>query len=449
MQDYIIYPKQFQHEKIPIQKNKCFMIMPFDIDFDPIYGAIKDEVESHEIMCNRVDEMNGSQPIVNKIIRGILEAQYIIVDITNAKPNVFYELGIAHSFREAQNILIIKQQGTTYPFDITHLPYHEYSSNNIYQLKSIIRDFINSSKYITDFREALVINDIYDYSVSNSTNFIEYIEEYFNGDLKFYSDILNQNTTCENSTEIENAFNHFEKLFVKTLQEHNALLIDGITRVYIKLIERCNIDSLSLKFAERFDNCFFQCGIDDDALRVSKETDLMLALADNNKLLNFCLPWIIEYFSKSKSSSIDLNRYKLEYFLMNTTNKEIETTIINSIFNEDCHVREHMADIIGAKHLTAGFSALKNQLLIEENWFTIGSIVEAIGRIAPQDEGIQVIESWIQLNKKKMLEEKQFFLLKHLLHGLAFLDDDNNIHVQNFIDQFGHFLHENEVGPID
>lgn len=33
--------------------------------------------------------MNGSQPVVNKIITGILESQYIIVDITHAKPNVF------------------------------------------------------------------------------------------------------------------------------------------------------------------------------------------------------------------------------------------------------------------------------------------------------------------------------------------------------------------------
>lgn len=75
----------------------------------------------------------------------------------------------------------------------------------------------------------------------------------------------------------------------------------------------------------------------------------MLALANNNKLLDICLPWIINYFSQSKSSIIDLNRYKLESFLMNSTSKEVETVIISSLFNDDCHIREHMADIIGAK----------------------------------------------------------------------------------------------------
>lgn len=46
---------------------------------------------------------------------------------------------------------------------------------------------------------------------------------------------------------------------------------------------------------------------------------------------------------------------------------------------------------------------------MEENWFTIGSIVEAIGRIAPLEEGMQIIEKWIDENGERMIQEKQFF----------------------------------------
>ena len=448
MSDYKIYPKQFQHEKIIIQKNKCFMIMPFDDEFNTVYGIIKSECDNNSISCNRVDEMNGSQPIVNKIIKSILEFQYIIVDITNDKPNVYYELGIAHSFRDANNILILKQKNTTSPFDISHLPYHEYSVDNPWELRSIISSFIKASKKTSDFQDALAVNDIYDYSISGSQNFIEYVEEYFNEDLQIYSYILNKNTATYEYAIIEKAILNFEELVAKTISMHNPKISDGIIQIYIKLISKCENDEISLKYATRFEDTLLQAGIENDDIRMSKQTDLVLELANNNKILDYCIPWIIKYFSRSKSSSIDLNRYKLESFLMNTANENINDAIVNSIFNEDCHIREHMADIIGAKKIKKGYYALSKQLVTEENWFTVGSLIEAIGRVAPSEEGIHIIEEWIDENGNRLLAEKQFFLLKHLLHALICLDSTSKS-VNAFLIKFKDYLHENEVGPIN
>lgn len=449
MNDYKIYPKQFQFDKIMIQKNKCFMIMPFDSEFDGIYGTIKDEFEKHQIICNRADEMNGSQPIVNKIINGILESQYIVVDITNAKPNVFYELGIAHSFRDARNILIIKQQSTNYPFDISHLPYYEYNSSNLYKLKSTIATFVNESQNITDFREALSINDIYDYTVNGSANYIEYVENYFKDDLKIYSQILNQKAAIYGEGRIEKALSDFETFITKNISSYNTIVLDGIFKIYIKLIAKCEIEKVVRKFALRFADNLLINGMENDALRLSKETDLMIALAENGRIMDLCLPWIIGYFSRSKSSIIDLNRYKLEKFLMSTNNTDIDIAIVNSLYNDDCHIREHMADIIGAKQIESGFQTLKKQLMVEENWFTIGSIIEAIGRVAPSEEGLDVIENWLDINGTRLLEEKQFFLLKHILHGIALLEKNGSEHTDKFLKTYKIYLHQNQVGPIN
>lgn len=449
MNEYKIYPKQFQFEKIMIQKNTCFMIMSFDSKFDGIYGTIKDEFEKHQIICNRADEMNGSQPIVNKIINGILESQYIVVDITDAKPNVFYELGIAHSFRDARNILIIKQQSTDYPFDISHLPYHEYNCTNLYKLKSIISTFITESQIVTDFREALSINDIYDYTVNGTTNYIEYVENYFKDNLNIYSQILNQKAAIYGEKRVEGAFVEFEAFIMKNLSSYNTSVLDGIIKIYIRLIVNCEIERISRKFASRFSDNLLINGMDNDALRLSKETDLMIALAEAGRILDFCLPWIIGYFSRSKSSVIDLNRYKLEKFLMSTNNTEVDNAIVNSIYNDDCHIREHMADIIGSKHIANGFQTLKKQLMVEENWFTIGSIIEAIGRVAPSEEGLHIIENWVDANGARLIEEKQFFLLKHILHGIALLEKNGNEHTDKFLMTYKTYMHQNQVGPIN
>ena len=40
MEDYKIYPKQFQFDKVIIEKKSCFMIMPFSSEFNSIYGII-------------------------------------------------------------------------------------------------------------------------------------------------------------------------------------------------------------------------------------------------------------------------------------------------------------------------------------------------------------------------------------------------------------------------
>lgn len=449
MEDYRIYPKQFQFDKVIIDKKSCFMIMPFKDEFNRIYGIIKDEAIKHGINCSRADEMNGAQPIVNKIIKGILKSQYIIVDLSCDRPNVFYELGIAHSFRDARNILLLKQKQADYPFDISHLPCEEYNPANEYQLRAIVSKFIEQSRYVSDFHDALTINNITDYTINESSNSIEYIQDYFGTEVGTYTNILNGNSSVCDTTTLEEAFIKYEQLIKETLSHKKYEVIDGVIQIYIKLIVKCEDIELSQKFASRFSDTLLTGGMEDDAIRLSHETDLMLACAENNKLLNFCLPWIIQYFSRSKASSIDLNRYKLEHFLMKTENEDINNVIVDSIFHEDCHVREHMADIIGAKGIKKAFDALKRQLVVEENWYTIGSIVEAIGRIAPSEDGMESIEKWIEENGNRIITDKQFFLLKHLLHGIVRLEKNGTEHIDRFRKKYDFYMHENQVGPID
>ena len=68
MDNYKIYPKQYRNEKIPIQKNKCFVLMQFSQDMDLVYGLIKQELDKNGFICNRADDTNGSPIIFNKIL---------------------------------------------------------------------------------------------------------------------------------------------------------------------------------------------------------------------------------------------------------------------------------------------------------------------------------------------------------------------------------------------
>lgn len=67
--DYMIYPKQFRSAKIPIEKNYCFFLMPFQEKFDSIYGTIKDMLIDYGYICNRADELSKQQQPLPKMTK--------------------------------------------------------------------------------------------------------------------------------------------------------------------------------------------------------------------------------------------------------------------------------------------------------------------------------------------------------------------------------------------
>lgn len=448
MRDYKIYPKQFLFDKVHIDKSRCFMIMPFSNEYRGVYADIKAELSDIGIMCNRVDEIKGSKPIMNKIITEILKSRYIIADLSECNANVFYELGIAHSFRDSRNILLLKRKESKYPFDLSHLPYVEYSPENMLQLREIVKKFINESRYAADFVDALFLHDISINTVDGRNNYIEYIQDYFESEIDNYTRILNGNSALYSYEDLNKAFTEYEYLLSEAFQDQSTEMMSGIIRVYAELLASCTDDEIIKKYVAKL---FEQIPVWDNRFEeyhIVWKTDIMIGLAKKNKVLEVCMPWIIEYFSRSKASNIDLNRYKLEKFLVETDNERINDIIIESLYHNDCHVREHMADIIGSKSLVRGSDTLIKRLDIEENYYTIGSIVEAIGKTATPDKGMPAIETWISKKGNDIIVANQSFLLKHLYHAIARLDSDGNSHLTNFIKIFGPYLQENKVGPI-
>jgi hypothetical protein len=55
------------------------------------------------------------------IMIGIAGADFIVADVTEKNPNVFYELGIAHSCKDANSVVIITQTLEDVPFDLRHM----------------------------------------------------------------------------------------------------------------------------------------------------------------------------------------------------------------------------------------------------------------------------------------------------------------------------------------
>lgn len=443
MDEYLIYPKQFQRTNIPVEKNRCFVIMPFKDEMDYVYGIIKQGLNKAGFICNRVDEIVGATPIINKILTEILRSRYIIADLTDCNPNVFYELGIAHSFKEAPNIIILKQQGVKVPFDITHLTYIEYDVNNAKFLTSAILKAIYDNSYLADFREALNIRGVISYVKNDEEAFITYIERNFQNNLSVLISVLNNEINKFSAEDMENFIFQYENLLGKTILNESEEIINGLLLIYYEILISISKFPVAEEAACRFldDSLLNRLNVKAEKMLVW-ETDLAITLAKANRMTNIVLPWIIRYFSQTKTASVDLNRYKVEAFLMTCDNNKVNEIICNAIFDSNCYIREHMADIIGEKRLYEGEENLCRQLSSEENYFTAISIMEALGKLRIA-KAIPFILNWVQEKEQNILSEKQYFVLKHARIALAKLVDTSDDKIlTNFDQKYNRYLQD-------
>lgn len=82
---------------------------------DWVFRFLKAECDERSIKLERADKMTGSPMITSRIFEALSTADYCVADLTGLNANVFYELGVRHSFRLP--VIHIAHVGTELPFD--------------------------------------------------------------------------------------------------------------------------------------------------------------------------------------------------------------------------------------------------------------------------------------------------------------------------------------------
>lgn len=323
-----------------------------------------------------------------------------------------------------------------------HQHYIEYERDNLFLLTSSILDVINETRHVVDLENALELRGITSAVKKCNFSFVDFLQGQFSNDIAFLTRILlNEHVqNCYSENDIECLLNKYQNSFHEVAMLKNRSILDEWIKCYSEILISCDMYNISQKFVESFLGSYIFEGVltRDNVLEV--QTKLAVSLANSKKYISIVMPWIISYLSHSQSASIDLNRYKVEAYLMTENDKDINQIIINAVFDKNCYVREHISDIIGEKKLNEAAENLCAQLRCEENFYVAVSIIEALGKINCQN-ALPIINEWVQENKNKIIEEKQFFVLKHVRIVLCKLVGDINPDIINIFDsQFGIFL---------
>jgi hypothetical protein len=102
-----------------------FVVMSFADSLQPIYeDHIKPTALKVGLTCRRGDDFFTNGAIIQDIWNAINNAKCVIGDCTGRNPNVFYELGMAHTVG-VPTIIVTQDKGDA-PFDVNHVRRIQY-----------------------------------------------------------------------------------------------------------------------------------------------------------------------------------------------------------------------------------------------------------------------------------------------------------------------------------
>ena len=104
---------------MPIERDYVFIIMAMigdDPQLTDIHYAISKTCKSLNLKAERVDQIEHTGRITDKIIECINKAEIVIADLTHNRPNCYYEAGYAHGI--GKNVIFTAREKTELQFDL-------------------------------------------------------------------------------------------------------------------------------------------------------------------------------------------------------------------------------------------------------------------------------------------------------------------------------------------
>jgi hypothetical protein len=97
-----------------------FVIMSFKREFVDVFASCKEICREFKLEAERTDESASLERITPRIERGIRRSAFVIADVSELSPNVFYEIGYAVGL--GKDVIVTAKEGTKLPFDIGDVP---------------------------------------------------------------------------------------------------------------------------------------------------------------------------------------------------------------------------------------------------------------------------------------------------------------------------------------
>ena len=102
-----------------------FVLMSFEPELRPVYeDHVRNVANSLNLVAKRADDFFDAHHVMSDVWEAINSARVIVADCTGRNPNVFYEIGVAHTL--GRTVILITQNDSDVPFDLQAIRYIQY-----------------------------------------------------------------------------------------------------------------------------------------------------------------------------------------------------------------------------------------------------------------------------------------------------------------------------------
>lgn len=164
----------FTKYRVDSLNNNVFVGMWFDEEHKPRFNNIISKAieKCGGLIPYRVDQPVSGDSIPINILQGILDSRLILFEVSYITPeitlpnnerkryrsaNVMYELGLAHAWRLPEEIIVLREDRETLPFDVTAFRVHTYDPNAVDSSIEQISDLITRALAEIDRAKSIMV----------------------------------------------------------------------------------------------------------------------------------------------------------------------------------------------------------------------------------------------------------------------------------------------------
>ena len=103
-----------------VTPRSVFTIMSFKREFRDVFASYREVCSRFKFEAERTDESMSLERIIPRVEAGIRRSAFVIADVSEPSPNVFYEVGFARALRK--DVIMTARKGTQLPFDLGDAP---------------------------------------------------------------------------------------------------------------------------------------------------------------------------------------------------------------------------------------------------------------------------------------------------------------------------------------
>ena len=408
------YPRDYVSVKQKLISNTCFVIMPFSDEEEEVYNTIERATDLCNIKCTRADRKTNSEQIMATILSSINSSYFLVVDISGLNANVLYELGVAHSLRSNNRILLLKDKETVCPTDLKGMNYFTFERGKYNKLFEHVINFIKSNNDLEDLRELLIFLNLTS-DEDDVDTIVKDLDKNLESSAHTLINLLNNNLGQIDDIEVNSIFGRLHTRtfsFCETDEYHlKHFYLNLIIHLLIKLSKSFNLE-------QYLNLCFRNCKIEEDEFLLEVQADIATTMA-NIKFYSAVFEWIKKYLMYNFPSAMDITKFKLQVALLKSRLPEVEKFLVdilseNNDINAEKPVRslvEHSLKICREKKITAAVPFAMNYVENTKNEFIFRSALDLVVELGTATQLDEVLRLTY---KQQELIEKSSFLYEHI-----------------------------------